>query len=201
VDLQTTLLDALSTYGPLAIFVSILISAVGLPLPTSFLLIVAGSFVAQASLELWQVLIAGIAGAVIGDHIGYGIGWWAGHEAVARIGKRMNALALIDKAEAMSNKWGGVSIFFSRWFVTAVGPYINFTSGIARYRPPLFTLFVVLGEALWVGIYVALGYLFSDSLSTITDALGDFTWLALGVGAIVVLGYLLLRNRQKLGVA
>jgi membrane protein DedA with SNARE-associated domain len=196
-NLQETLTNALVSYGLLAVFVSVLISAIGLPLPTSFLLLFAGSTVANGDLEFLPVVAAGAGGAIIGDHIGYGIGWIGGRSFVLSLAQKFKGESLLEKAEATSRKWGGPSIFLSRWLITAVGPYINLTSGITRYRLPPFSIWVILGEVLWVLIYVGIGSLFSSSIAEISDALGDFVWVLLGLIAVCILGYKVFQSMRK----
>lgn len=201
-DLQTTLLSALSTYGVVAIFVAILISSIGLPLPTSFLLIVAGSFVQAGEMDFWPVVLSAMAGAIIGDHVGYALGRYGGRALTQRISHRMNADALMVRAEETSAKWGGISVFLSRWLITAIGPYINLISGITQQRLTLFAPCVILGEVLWVLAYVYVGRLFSDKIGEVSDALGDFSGLLLAIAAVCILGYLLWKNlRQRAKVA
>lgn len=196
-DLQETLTNALVNYGVVAVFLSVLVSAIGLPLPTSFLLLFAGSTVANGDLQFLPVVAAGAAGAIIGDHIGYSIGWFGGRGFVMRIIHKLKAESLLEKAETTSLKWGGPSIFLSRWLITAVGPYINLTSGITRYRLPPFSLWVVLGEVLWVLIYVGIGNIFSTSIAEISDALGDFTWVLLGLIVVCFLGYKVFQSTRR----
>jgi membrane protein DedA with SNARE-associated domain len=196
-NLQETLLSALATYGAIAIFVTILMASIGVPFPVSFLLIVAGSFVEAGDLQFWPVVIAGITGAIIGDHAGYSIGWFGGRKIASAISRRFKAEGLLEKAEATSRRWGGVSVFFSRWLITAIGPYINLTSGITRYALPRFSIWVVLGEVLWVILYVYIGRLFSDRVAEISDLLGDFTYVLLGLVALIILGYQLVKTLRK----
>jgi len=73
-SLQDTLLSALTSYGPVVLFVSVLIASIGVPLPVSFLLIAAGAFVEHGDMNYFAVIAASVVGAVIGDHIGYSIG-------------------------------------------------------------------------------------------------------------------------------
>ncbi len=196
-DLQSTLLSAMADYGAIAIFVAILLASIGAPLPATFLLVAAGSFVAQGEMEFWSVMLAAIAGAVIGDHIGYGLGRLGGRTLVQRLSRRFKAESMVGKAESAMHKWGSVSIFLTRWLLTAVGPYINLTSGLTRVRLLSFTLWDILGETIWVVGYVYLGLLFSDQLATISDALGDLVWVAVGVAVIVVIGYKLVQSTRS----
>ncbi len=195
--LQEYLLSALTNYGIAAIFITVLISSIGIPLPTSFLLLVAGSFIEQGDLQFWPVIITATLAATLGDHVCYGVGWYGGRTVVTRISKRLNAGGLLDKAEHTSRKWGGISVFFSRWLITAIGPYINLTSGLTQFRLPLFSLCVVLGEALWVVIYVKVGQTFSTRLAEISDALGDFTYLLIGIVILGIISYKLAQTLRK----
>jgi membrane protein DedA with SNARE-associated domain len=200
-DLQTTLITALTTYGAAAVFGSVLLASIGLPLPVSFLLIAAGSFVAAGDLSFWPVVGAGIAGAVIGDHIGYAIGRWGGRSVADRVSARLGAQSAMARAEAASNKYGAVSVFFSRWLVTAIGPYLNLISGMSRGRLLVFSPAVLLGETIWVLAYVYLGQVFSDRVSEISAALGDAVWLVLALIVAIAVIVALLRRRRTTPIA
>ena len=196
-NLQDALTSALTTYGVAAIFLSVLISSVGLPLPTSFLLILAGAYIASGDLSYWPVIAAALAGAVIGDHLGYGLGIWGGRSLAGRISRRLGAEKLLARAEANSNRWGGIGVFLSRWLITAVAPYINLTCGITRLNIPIFSACVIVGEALWVLGYVYLGQLFSSSVAEISDILGEFSYVLIGLAVLIVLGYQLVKSLRK----
>lgn len=196
-SLQQFLLTALTNYGELAIFGAVLVASFGVPLPTSFLLILAGSFIEQGDLQLIPVVAVGTVAAVLGDHFGYGVGWFGGRVLAQRIATRLGATVLLQRAESTLLKWGSVSVFFSRWLLTALGPYINITSGITRYHLRRFSLWVVLGEAIWVLVYVELGRLFADRVSEFTDLLGEFTWVILGAVATCLLGWQVVKMLRK----
>lgn len=200
-NLQTILLDAMATYGALAIFVAILLASIGAPLPATFLLVAAGSFVTQGEMNLWSVLVAATLGAVIGDHIGYSVGRIGGRTFVHGVGQRFNAGSMLTQAEATMQRWGGLGVFLSRWLLTAVGPYVNLTSGLMGYHLLRFSFWDIVGELLWVGLYVQIGRFFSDQLATISDALGDLTWVVLGVVAVLFIGYKLLQSFRQTGAS
>ncbi|MEZ4731991.1 MAG: VTT domain-containing protein [Caldilineaceae bacterium] len=193
-NLQTILLDAMATYGAFAIFAAILLASIGIPLPATFLLVAAGSFVMQGELNLWSVLSGGALGAILGDHIGYGIGRIGGRTFVHRISQRFNGEGMLAQAEATMQRWGGIGVFLSRWLLTAAGPYVNLTCGLMGYHLLYFSFWDILGELFWVLLYVQIGRFFSDQLATISDALGDLTWVVVGVIAILVIGYKLIQS-------
>lgn len=188
-SLTDQLLAALLLYGLPALFGVAIISAVGAPLPASLMLVAAGSFVEQGEMELWQVVIVAITAAVLGDQIGYGVARWGGRRLVERISHKIGGKAKIQKTEAFAKRWGGPSIFFSRWLVTSLGPWLNVTSGIADYPWSSFILWDVLGQVLWVVLYVMLGYIFSDRVEAIAEVLGNLAWVSFGFIVAVILGW------------
>jgi membrane-associated protein len=52
----------------------------------------------------------------------------------------------------------------------------------------------VLGQVLWVVLYVTLGYIFSGRVQSIDEILGDFAWVILGLIAAVALGWKIVQN-------
>lgn len=187
------LLGLLSTYGLPALFVILTVASFGAPLPVTLVLIISGSFVAQGEMRLWQVLVICSAGAVAGDHLGYCLGRWGGRKLVLRVTDRFGGADMLKRAEEFTRRRGGIGIFLSRWLVTPLGPWLNLTSGIARYSWPRFLFWDVLGEVLWVVIYVGLGKIFSDRVAALADMLGNLTWAIVGICVASVLGWKLLQ--------
>jgi membrane-associated protein len=196
VNITDQLLGALSQYGLPVLFAVIMIAAVGIPLPISMMLVAAGSFVELGEMKLWQVIVVASAGAVIGDQIGYALGRWGGHRVVARIRRRGNGATKIGQAEAFAKRWGAAGIFLTRWLITPLGPWLNLTSGMAAYPWTRFFLWDVLGEVLWVVMYVMLGKFFSDRVQALVEILGNLAWVIVGLIAAVILGWKLLRYLQ-----
>jgi membrane protein DedA with SNARE-associated domain len=195
------LFELLSTYGLPALFIILAVSSAGVPFPITLLLIATGSLVAQGEMVLWQVLIICSAGAIIGDQIGYWLGRWGGRKLVRRVTNRFGGAEMIKRAETFTKRWGGVGIFLSRWLVTPLGPWMNLTSGITGYSWPRFLFWDVLGEALWVLIYVNLGNIFSDRVGALAELLGNLTWVIVGVIAVAILGWKLLQYFRNSGEA
>jgi membrane protein DedA with SNARE-associated domain len=196
VNITDHLLAALSQYGLPVLFGVIAIAAVGIPLPISMMLVAAGSFVELGEMKLWQVIVVASAGAVVGDQIGYALGRWGGHRVVARVKRRSNGAAKIAQAEAFAKRWGAAGIFFSRWLITPLGPWLNLTSGMAGYPWTRFFVWDVLGEVLWVSLYVMLGKFFSDRVQALVEILGNLAWVIVGLIAAVILGWKVLRYLQ-----
>lgn len=182
-------LAALLVYGLPVLFGVILVCSVGVPFPISLMLVAAGSFVEQGEMKLWQVIAVASVAAVLGDQIAYGLSRWGGRRLVSRLSRKIGADEKIKQAEALTKRWSGAGIFFSRWLVTALGPWVNVASGIAGYPWRRFLIWDVLGEVLWVSLYVGIGYAFSNRVQAIAEILGNFTWVVLGLILTAILGW------------
>lgn len=193
-SLSETLLLAFSTYGLPALFVVTVMAAVGLPLPVTLLLIVVGSFVAQGDLNLLAVVALVSFAAVVGDQFGYAIGRWSGERLVVRVTDRLGGAERMAQAAAAVTRWGSLSVFLTRWLMTPLGPVLNLTCGITRFSYPTFLVWDILGETMWVLIYVLLGKFFSDRVEAISATMGDLTWVILGIAGVIFFGWRLLKS-------
>ena len=192
-SLSDQLLALLSQYGLPVLFAVIAIAAVGIPLPISMMLVAAGSFVELGEMKLWQVILVASAGAILGDQIGYALGRWGGQRVAGRLRRRRKGAEQIERADAFARRWGAAGIFFSRWLITPLGPWLNLTSGMAKYPWPRFLVWDVLGEVLWVVLYVMLGKFFSDRVQELVEILGNLAWVVLGLVVAAILGWKLLK--------
>lgn len=192
-SLSDYLLSTLGVYGLPVLFVSLLVGAVGLPLPGSLMLLAAGSFVEQGDMSLWSVLTLSAVGVVIGDNVGYAIGRLGGRRLTKRVSRFIGGEERLRKAESWLNRYEGAGIFLTRWLITPLGPFINIACGVTNYSWPRFLVYDVLGEALWVLLYVLLGRFFSDRVQEMSDLLGDFVWAIVGLIFVALIGWNLLK--------
>ena len=182
------LLSTLGLYGLPVLFGVLLIGCIGVPMPSSLLLLVSGALTEQGDMNLWLALALALAGAIIGDNIGYALGRWGGRHV--RLNRLVGGEARLERAEKWLKRWQGAGIFFSRWLITPLGPVINITSGLTAYSWPRFLFYDVIGEVLWVVLYILLGRFFSDRVVEMSELLGDFVWVIVGLLSVGVLGWI-----------
>jgi len=189
VSFSDYLLSTLGIYGLPVLFGVLFVGSIGLPMPSSLLLLVAGSFVEQGDMSLWPVLLVAATGAILGDNIGYALGRWGGRRVNHRLSRLIGGEERLTRAKNWLKKREGMSIFLTRWLLTPLGPIVNITSGLTNYSWPRFLLYDVLGEALWVTLYVLLGKFFSDSVQEMSALLGDFTWMIVALVLVAIIGW------------
>jgi membrane protein DedA with SNARE-associated domain len=191
------LLAAVSQYGAPALFAIVAVAAVGVPLPITLLLIVAGSLISQGAMNLWWAIGAAGAGSILGDQVGYAVGRWGGTAAIDKLSHLFGKHADLPAMEAKAAAWGGPGIFITRWLLSPLGPWINLASGTARYPWRRFLAWDALGEFTGAALFIFLGRLFSDRVMALTAVLGDLTWAIAGLLVSLVLGYRLLTYLRR----
>ena len=191
------LLAAVSQYGAPALFGIVAIAAIGIPLPITLLLIVAGSMISQGAMNLWWAIGVAGAGSILGDQVGYAIGRWGGPAIVTKLSSLFGRRASLEAMEVKAKAWGGPGIFFTRWLLSPLGPWINLASGTAGYPWHRFLLWDSLGEITGAAVYISLGRYFSDRVMTLYGILGDFSWAIAGLLAAIILGYQLLTYLRR----
>ena len=191
-----TLLALVPQYGAALLMVVTFLSCLALPVPASIMMLTGGAFAAGGDLSLLSVGGAAFAGAVAGDQAGYAIGRFGEGWIDRQTRAHPRRLALLERARAFSRRWGGPGVFFSRWLVSPLGPYVNFLSGAADVGWRRFALWAMAGEAVWVGLYVGLGYGFASRLEAVAEILGNVSG-ALAAGLVTVLLGLFLWKRMR----
>ena len=177
------LLAWLLIYGYPFLFFVVLVSALGAPLPANILLLAAGGFVAQGSLDLWTVLGLVLLAAILGDCVLYSVFRWAGEALVHRHGHRIGVGSRrLDAVRTRFGSWLGLSVFFTRWLLTPFALPATVLAGISHYPVVRFAALVIAGESLWTSGFVALGYIFGESWSSLMETVSDSVGVIAGLG-------------------
>ncbi|HFC04666.1 MAG TPA: DedA family protein [Rhizobiales bacterium] len=192
-----TLFLLVSQYGVPIILIATFASCLAVPIPTGFMMLASGAFVASGDLVLWQAVAAAWGGAIVGDQVGFQVGRRGGAPLIARIERQPARAKALGKARKLIARWGGPGVFFTRWLFSPLGPYVNLLGGASNLPRPMFTFWGVTGEAVWVTVYIGLGYSFSDHIDMISELIGDAVGF-LAAGAVTLgLGYILMQKFKK----
>lgn len=193
----------LSTFGPAGVAVVLFAETgllVGFFLPGDSLLFTAGLLCATSAgtalhLSLPWVLVAAVAGALLGAQTGYLIGRKAGPALLERE-DRPRLRAATERARESLERYGvGKAVVLTR-FIPLVRTVLNPLAGALRVPAAAFTLWQVAGGLVWtVGVVLA-GYLLGSQIP------GIDTYLLPIIGVIVVLSLIpvareLLRARRN----
>lgn len=183
-----TVFGLVNEYGAYIIFASAFLSCLLLPIPTSLMMLTGGAFVAAGDLSIWIVALSAYVGAVLGDQTGYFIGRSGGVSLVDRLARSPSRALVLERAKKLVDQRGGTGVFLSTWALAPLGPWVNFIAGATGLSWIRFTIWDILGETIWVTVYVGLGYIFMDQVGNVAEIMGDVIGLlvamALGAAAI-----------------
>lgn len=162
------------------------LTCLGIPFPSSLLMLAAGSMAASGDFSLPGVFGAALFGAIVGDQIGFFVGRRVGAVMLEKLASKRKTRGLVDKARGFVGRGGGWSVFFTRWFLSALGPYVNLIAGAMNMSWLRFSMAGVAGEIVWVGLYVGLGAVFSAYILQIADIASNASAF-LGAAVVTVL--------------
>lgn len=150
--------SAIAHYGYIAVALGILLEDFGLPTPGETLLITGAIGASQGALNIWLLLLLGWAGGVIGDNIGYVIGYTGGHRLMLRFGSRIGITdAKLRRVERYFARRGSVVILFAR-FVVVLRQFNGIVAGTLEMQWWRFVILNAIGAALWVGFWGGFAY-------------------------------------------
>jgi membrane protein DedA with SNARE-associated domain len=153
------IVSALLVYGYPALALTLLLGAIGFPLPSGLSMVVAGSLAAQGRMEWPLASTLAVTASVLGDLIGYGLGRVFGRELLDR---RARWLGLTPdrraRVERLVGRWGALSVLLSRSLVSFLSSAVNLVAGASRYRLAGFVAFAIAGRLVWTSAYLGLGY-------------------------------------------
>jgi membrane protein DedA with SNARE-associated domain len=170
-------------YGLIIVFINVLASQIGLPVPVVPTLIVAGAMAAAGQLPLAPLFLWSVLACLMAD-----CGWYfIGRSYGIRVLKLLCRISLepdscVSQTQTSFERWGVNSLVIAK-----------FIPGLAIIAPPLagamrigwlrFTGLSTASATLWVGTALVIGMLFRDQIALLLIHLGD-----VGSVAAVIIG-------------
>ncbi len=191
-DLSTLVLGWMASYGAPLVAGLLYLGALGLPLPSTLIVIAGGAFIRQDLLDAVNTPLLGYLGTISGDACLY----FVGALASAWIERRFGQTAAWSSARGLFQRRGGIAIYLTRWLLTAVAFPTTLIAGSSRYSFRKFILTDALGELTWFALYGGLGYAFGSQWELISDFLSQFSGFILGA-AVLAAGVAILFKTGK----
>lgn len=152
----------------------------GLFVPSTPVLLLVGGIIATGKLPFWEIYLAAVVGAVIGDAISYTVGF-ALKDRIKTIWPFRNYLDLLSRGEVFFAKHGGKSVFIGR-FIPGVKAVVPGIAGMMGMPYRWFTIINVSSAFAWAAAHILPGMLLTAWLKSIGLSLE----LVIIVGAAVL---------------
>jgi membrane protein DedA with SNARE-associated domain len=179
---------ALQTGGYPMVALMMAVESSVFPLPSEIVIPPAAHLAAthQIGLSLWGIVLAGTLGSWFGATLMYWASRLAGRPLVLHFGRYFFISAYkVEGAERWAAHYGAMGIFISR-LLPVVRHLIGIPAGIVRMDYLKFSLFTLLGSAIWCSVLCWLGVKMGQDEQLMKGEYHRVTlWLA---GAMLVLG-------------
>jgi membrane protein DedA with SNARE-associated domain len=192
----------------LTLFLAALLEAVpvvGSLVPGSTIILALSALVPGGELNLWGVLAAAIAGALVGD----GSAFWIGHRSqreILNVWPLTNYPGVVAQSEAFFHSRGALAVFFAR-FVPPIRAFVPITAGALGMPPMKFYGVNIPAILVWAPAHVLPGVLAITALHEYAGlphhhGTGKHLWMlaVLGGALVVALGVWTIRRRNGGGV-
>ncbi len=140
---------------------------------------------------------------VAGDFAGY----WAGRLGGPVLLSRASRWLKVSRGgtstwRASLDRWGGLTVFLTRFLLSPLGPAVNIVAGVERYRFRSFAFYDVAGEIVWVVLYAGLGSAAVALAGILGDVSAALAILVLVAGLLAYLAHEMAErhHRRLLGI-
>jgi membrane protein DedA with SNARE-associated domain len=195
-------------HGLYAVFLLMLVDAV-LPAASELVMVYGGALAAGAfagqSVVLFgstvdeglpaylAIALAGTIGYTVGSVIGWAIGLYGGRPYLERHGRWLHLdKERLDRAERWFERWEDWAVFLGR-LTPVVRSFVSVPAGVMEVPFVRYTLFTLLGSAIWCFAFAGAGYLAGENWESIHHAFRYFDYLVvvavIGASAWLVLRY------------
>jgi membrane protein DedA with SNARE-associated domain len=186
--------DVIDATGLAGVFALMTAESACVPIPSEAIMLFAGFNVAEGSLSLWGIVVAGVLGNLAGSLIAYAAGYYGRLELLDR-----NRVIHINRrhlewADRWFERHGSATVFFTR-MLPIIRTFISLPAGVARMPVGRFIAFTLAGCIPWVLMLAIVGREVGDRWDDWRD---NLHYVDYAVVAAIVVGaaYLLIRRRR-----
>ncbi|MEO9167724.1 MAG: VTT domain-containing protein [Aestuariivirga sp.] len=158
----------------------------GLFVPSTVVLVGAGTLVGAGKLDFWPVLAATVMGCVLGDQLSYFAGRWYG-DRLKTMWPLNRFPTLLDKGEEYVRLHGGKSIAIGR-FIPGIKAVVPGVAGMFGMNQTFFTLVNIISGVVWALAHILPGILLGQALTFASDLSGRLLIALLVLFAVLAIG-------------
>lgn len=209
-SISESLVNALSHFvrdaGLPGIFALMAISSACIPIPSEVVMLFAGFAVADPTqsaahhhMTMTGVVLAGLAGTMVGSWVAYAVGRGGRLELLERHGAKHKWIpihpAQIERADRFFQRYGEPTVLFGR-MIPLVRAFVSLPAGVSRMPLGRFTVFSLIGTIPWVLALAFAGHALGNDWTSVHQA---FQYIDYAIVALIVVGifYAIARRRGR----
>ena len=186
------IIDFLTEWGYTALFITMALENMNIPIPSEIILGFAGFLVSQQIFSFWPTILVGTIAGLTGSLLSYYIGLKGGREFMLRHTAKggLGAKKLVA-AKNWFETYGGIAIFTGR-LLPGIRTFISLPVGISRYPLSPFILYTILGTIPWTILLVYLGDMLGENWTLLLAykiEIAVISFIAAGIIAVIFYFY------------
>jgi membrane protein DedA with SNARE-associated domain len=187
--------EVIGSYGVWAVFILMVLESACIPVPSEAIMLFGGFLAGQGKTTLFAVIVAGVAGNVVGSWIAYWVGLKKGRDWALQWHWLHITPERLDKADRWFERYGSWAVLIAR-MLPIIRTFISFPAGVSRMPFWRFTILTVIGCIPWVTLLAWLGLLVGDNWEAVQHKLHYFDY-AVAAGIIIGIVWLVVRFRRR----
>ncbi|MFJ7731237.1 DedA family protein [Lysinibacillus sp. NPDC097231] len=180
-DLQD-LLSFIEQYGYFALFFSLWLGIVGMPLPDEMIVMSGGFLSSLEKMSVWSAFVLTYLGVVSGLSLGYILGKVFGYQILDKLLKKKKAKYLL-KSKELLDKYGPFALVIS-YFIPIVRHILPYLVGMNNMSFKKYVLYSYTTGFVWTLIYFTLGLFFGrhiEYIPTLATRYGIYFGVFVGI--------------------
>ncbi len=186
-------------HGYAVLFLFVLAEQIGLPIPSTPMLLASGALIGLHRMNLAAVLGLAASASLISDSIWFCIGRKRGNAVLATLcGLSLEPDHCVAKTHSVFSRYGPKLLLFAK-FVPGIGTLGPPVAGLLALTPWKFLLLDLGGALAWSGAYVTLGWVLRaqiQDLAVAASRVGSFVTVAFVAGLAAFVGMKYLQRRR-----
>lgn len=188
---------AVSTWGGAVVFLNVLLTRLGLPIPAVPVLLFAGSAIAAGTLSFWPILVAAVLGALIGDGTWFAAGRIYGRKLIAALSRISPAVdSRLETARSLFERFGVPLVSISK-FVPGLGLITPPLMGTTAVDSRIYAMWDLVGALAWATFWLLGGAAAERQLHMLLAFVRARGGTVIDVLLAAALLYLLYRLQQR----
>ena len=194
--MEQWIIEVIGAFGYVGIFLLMLAENVFPPIPSEVIMPVAGLAVGAGRMNFTVVLLAALAGTLLGNLPWYLIARLVGRQRFLELTARWGKYAAVKPADVQAaiawfDRHGSKAVLLGR-LAPGVRTLISIPAGLSEMPFGRFLLLSTIGSAVWITFLLLAGVILHDNWHTIADIIGPLGTLfvaTVAVGFVVWIGW------------
>lgn len=190
------IISFLAEWGYSALFVTMALENMNVPIPSEIILGFAGFLVSQQIFSFWPTVIVATIAGVVGSLLSYWIGATSGRLFLLKIAEKNSFTnKKLQMADAWFKKYGGLAVFTGR-LLPGIRTFISLPAGISHYPLVQFVIYTIIGTIPWTLMLIYIGDLLGENWHELLNYKLELALFSIGVLIIALVLYFIIRQRK-----